>query len=124
MIIFLDIDGVLIHEKFISLKYAGQIPKDQRFCLNAINNLKQLKNKINAEIVISSTWREDKSKDDLIKLFKNFDIPVTDVTNPKLNKREAILEYIQLNNIKDYLILDDENLELPNQKIIDPNFGL
>lgn len=64
-IIFLDIDGVLVHENYIVSVYPN-IKRDRfgkLFCPIASSLLNELIEKTNAKIVITSSWRADGLKD-------------------------------------------------------------
>jgi hypothetical protein len=83
-IIFLDIDGVLytgdvIRKRYIrvkSLYEEGQQIKFQenseRFCPRSMRNLKEILEKTDAQIVLSSTWRLGKTLDDQIVIQREF----------------------------------------------------
>ena len=90
-IIFLDVDGVLLP---IDSKDKN-IPEDK------IILLKELIDKTNAKIVLSSTWRlnanrenyEDKDYENLVKSLKNYEIEIYDYTPAKqieMIKKEVI----------------------------------
>lgn len=71
--IFLDIDGVLNHHQFYLAKQRYKVYVEPRYplCdidLEKLKLLDELINKTNAQIIISSTWRNKYSIDD----FKNF----------------------------------------------------
>lgn len=143
-VIFLDIDGVLqplsARKRFdhdlikLQSEFAS---KDQTYAdMNrydigavyydwheqAIFNLKKLCQKYNAKIVVSSAWRERKSKNHLLKLFALHDLDqyVVDTT-PILerfgvNRADEVSLYLKQHpHIHDYVILDDCDFNFPKQ---------
>lgn len=123
-LIFLDFDGVLnctdMNESF-SLTSRG-------FYINQenLNNLKTLTQSINAQIVISSTWRKDKNfiqdcttEDEIIEKFKEFftgyewdNSPIIGIT-PNISGFRGQEVAVFLDNYKypinNYIILDDDS---------------
>lgn len=124
--IFLDIDGVLN-----SVQYAVSLnryntewnPYRDECCKIALSNLERVLEEVpNLEIVISSTWRKSRSVEDLQALFKlwGFSKPEiivgkTPVSNREIRGKE-IQQYIELNNISNYCIIDDDSDMLDSQK--------
>lgn len=126
-IVFLDIDGVLNHEKFYSdTKTNRTIRKyrknniDPRSAKLVVDLCKQT----GAKIVISSSWRFD-GLDELTKRLRiagikdNYVLGVCSLERPHefggTNKGTVIQRYIDENNIDKYVILDDEDM-LETQK--------
>ena len=125
-IIFLDIDGVL------NLIPQGHDEFGGIFHSHFVNNLKRVIDETGAKIVISSTWRHDglqRMKDMWEK--RNLPGDVIDIT-PDCNvlfkegsfnfldeiDRGHEIEYwlVKHPEVKNYVILDDDNDFLPNQR--------
>jgi FMN phosphatase YigB (HAD superfamily) len=128
--LFLDIDGVL--NSFDDYNMTGdeflrklshisfKISKRQMNILNEI--IKQY----NPKIILSSYWRTRYSLKELNNIFKENGLEgkISDVTDSKGEEHKdrwsQIKRYIDDKNIKNYIILDDENLTRKKQDI--PNF--
>ena len=109
-IIFLDIDGVLNKQDF-----------KVWFIEEKVQFLKEIVIKTGAKIVISSSWRYNKTVDDLKLKFKKFNLPqeiidaVIDFTDiihynpPKgySQRDKEIVAYIKDHKLENYIILDD-----------------
>lgn len=124
-VIFLDIDGVLNNQKHIKkifkllgkeqyfqlLKDLGEMPFDYRSC----KRLQKLIKETNAEIILSSTWRNSK---DLIRGIEKYaEIEIKDVT-PRLQdiRGKEIQQYLDTHaEITNYVIIDDDKDMLENQ---------
>ena len=107
-IIFLDIDGVLnISESIVehNNKYFSDMDEDK---INYLNNICK---KFNIKIVLSSSWRDNNSIEDTNDFFKYKGIKnkIVDYVEQFKDKNEAIREYIEKNNIKDFIVIDDED---------------
>lgn len=130
-IIFLDIDGVLNHEAFYKERYAliqnkqwhVEYPQSE-FCPKTVSNLNTLIKDTGAKVVISSTWRMGRSKEQLQVLlegvgFEGEVIGTTPIINTKNSLRgNEILAWIRDNeeligsrdyNFTEYVILDDDS---------------
>lgn len=116
-IIFLDVDGVL--NSISGLKEAYKINKrpysgyDYPFDAKCMNNLKELVEKTNAFLVITSTWRKDElGKNILLYELKKYGIDnrVIGYTSVMRQSRgEEIKEYLKkLNEEVNFIILDDD----------------
>ena len=118
-IVFLDIDGVLNTPSSKS-RCGGYIGIDN----DKVERLKKIIDKTKAEIVLISTWKQCWHKEKNFKPIQNttanyldaklakFNLRAIDKTVDKfegqyLSRGEGILEYIQRNNVKKYVILDD-----------------
>ena len=120
-IIFLDIDGVLNSDVYY--KSVDHTAKDwARFDPTAVDLIKKLVNEFFAHIVISSTWRfgavqllnSELKKSGLIKyLHKDWKTP-QGYPPSKGNEIKAWLN--QHNDISEYVILDDDESILEEQK--------
>ena len=134
-IIFLDIDGVLnttkTYEETHGVRkiYNKLIKENNDLDLmiklqlleidyNKLIILKEIINKTNAKIVITSSWRLLRIypliEDYLIK----FGLPIIGTTKKLKNRGEEIADYCNENNVKNYIIIDDEVFEdfTENQK--------
>ena len=79
------------------------------FSKESIQYIKELINKYDAQIVITSSWRLVYSLDQLQAMFDIFDLgkyvhATTSFISPRTR---AIQEYIKENHVKNYIILDD-----------------
>lgn len=109
-IIFTDVDGVL-----------NQLQRNYFIDIDCVEILSELCKKLNAKIVLSSTWRLGysncgKSSPQVEKLKKIFEMHNIELIGrtPKLDDRgEEIIKYIESHNISRYLILDDDKREFP-----------
>lgn len=130
-IIFLDIDGVLSSEIFFTNNYYKQ---NKGFIDPiALDKLILLLNENNYKIVLSSSWRMD-SVFSTLEYFKtaNFGVnkgilmklepylvgvtPFIVKNNKHLSRGTEIQKFIEENNIKNYVILDDDEDMLESQK--------
>lgn len=123
-VIFLDIDGVL-----------NVIPKEYDdfggiFHSNFIDNLRKIIDETNAKIVISSTWRFGgfQRMKDMWK-FRDYPGEVIGITpdlwrrsidedsHEKIDRGHEIESWLNLHpEVDNYVILDDDNDFLPNQR--------
>lgn len=130
-IIFLDIDGVLNTERYLRVQvqkfgYKDLATMQYNFDPVALNNLKEIIETINANIVISSTWRLNRDNNESSKewseLIRNLDsvgigdkvIGITPIVTDSKNMPVRWLEikrWLQENtdiNIEEFIIIDDE----------------
>ena len=117
-VIFLDIDGVLNEENWM-------LNKTPWIDENKLKLLSNLCKKTKAKIVLSTNWRDIwfepmyiNSKGNGInlahKLFKKYKLDVIGVT-PSLGMRESeILTYLSDNDFVNYVVFDDNKLNLPH----------
>lgn len=122
-IIFLDIDGVLNHEKWyhetIGNPEVGNRGDIDPKCMEILNTIIK---RTGAKIVISSTWRFDNNCNK--KLYYAGLIPqsIIDVTINLCHfydycvRGNEIFEYTKKHNITNYIILDDDSDMLFDQK--------
>lgn len=127
-VIFLDIDGVLNEENWM-LNNTPWIDE------NKLKLLSNLCKKTKAKIVLSTNWRDIwfepmfmNSKGNGInlahKLFKKYKLDVIGVT-PSLGMRESeILTYLSDNDFDNYVVFDDNKLNLPHFIQSDKSKGL
>lgn len=125
-VIFLDIDGVLNNENHIinlvtalgEKQYYELLDriKGTPFDYESCNLLKMLVDKTGAEVVLSSTWRLNPKGIEILE--KYTDIKVSGAT-PKLDtiRGKEIKEYLDNHNeVVNYVILDDDDDMLDEQK--------
>ena len=124
-VIFLDIDGVLnTTDTFI--KRSEEYKKTGIYKIEVdefrLEYLKEIIDKTNAKIVLSSSWRYFFTKSskkviprtqkgkELYDLFLNYDIEIYDIISINGNSREGqINEWLENNsNIESFIIIDDE----------------
>lgn len=128
--LFLDIDGVMNSfddYKMTNEEFMKQLNKIS-FKLNP-NHVKILNNvveKYNPEIILSSYWRTRFSLEKINDLFKKegFKGQISDITDDQGkehdNRWNQIKRYIDKNDVKNYIILDDEHIT-KNETVV-PNF--
>ena len=106
-IIFLDCDGVIndikTKEKADDTIYTGA---DN----NKIARLKSIVDLMDADIVLTSTWKTDEEM--LVYLRRKlaaFDLAYVDVTvDAHRNRGEGIYNYLQTHDVEEWIVLDDE----------------
>ena len=102
-VIFLDIDGVLNSAQD---RFSYTIETDKHLQL-----LKQLVNKTNAKIVLSSSWRlVDSCLFQVIKRLEDFNMKLFDVIWKRMSgpRGEEIREWLSRHDVESFVILDDE----------------
>lgn len=115
--LFLDCDGVVNskhHLKTYTLKtFIADLDSIDPKAVMVLNEI--VKKYPNLRIIISSSWRQHHSLDDIRLAFERkgflFSHQIVDITERSGNKKsrgEEISTYIKENNISKYLILDDE----------------
>lgn len=114
--IFLDIDGVL--NLFGESYKTNSVDFDTHFQetitrmeFHLVKRLEYIINETEADIILISAWDLDSTK----RVLKQNDFKRLDKLKSKLyspDRVEGILEYIQDNNITDYIVLDDE-IDIP-----------
>ena len=135
-IVMLDIDGVLNSVRSVIARSKGRDRptnithktfEERSLDVVAVNLLRRLCESTDAKIVISSTWRQGRTKEDFVNIFAYYgwhDFPIIGAT-PKLNTIRGneianwISSYTELNQsdpIEQYVILDDDSDMLPEQK--------
>ena len=110
-IIFLDIDGVL-----------NQLQPNYFIDIDCVEVLAELVKEINAEIVLSSTWRFGYSNtgkctpqvEKLKHIFNMYNIKIVGRTAKLGDRSKEIQNYIDNHGTSEYLILDDDIQEFPN----------
>jgi hypothetical protein len=118
-ILFLDFDGVLM------------LPNQNKFNINAINNLRDILAKTNCKIVLSSSWRiSDRYIDDIKQANPDSDLNwvsnIIDVTPDlfPLSRVDEINHWLSLNPVDGYAIVDDLKLKTDNFVKTNPRLGL
>jgi len=111
-VIFLDIDGV------ICVKPTQRDEFGWLFQDDFVNNLKKIIDSTSAKIVISSSWRLNGIKS-LELMWEMRDLPgeiigITDYFQS--NRGEEIQEYLRINPVDRYIIIDDTDDFFPEQK--------
>lgn len=134
-VIFLDIDGVLnstkscefYHKKYGGNGYGGFFKEDEEPTLEnvlwddeCVHWLDKIVKETGASIVISSTWRKHYGLlafHSMFKLYSVFDLDIVGKTKQKgfIGRGKEIQDYIDENNITNYVILDDDSDMLPSQ---------
>lgn len=116
MIIFLDIDGVLLPYRSIFLKRRLS-DGDRPFCIESVNSFNKIVFDLKAKVVISSAWRQNRSLEELKNIFEKRGvicdiIGITDKRNSEnndLKRGELILKWISDNSYNgDFIVIDDE----------------
>lgn len=128
--LFLDIDGVMNSfddYKMTNEEFMKQLNKIS-FKLNPkhIKILNNVVEKYNPKIILSSYWRTRFSLEKINDLFKKegFKGQISDITDDQGkehdNRWNQIKRYIDKNDVKNYIILDDEHIT-KNETVV-PNF--
>ena len=115
-IIFLDIDGVLrTHKSDLewSLKSGLPIPTkvyDRQFGQKCVSNINYIISLTGAKIVVSSTWRNNFTIEELGEIFRSRGIfgQIIDKTGIGLTRGEEILQWLDTNEIIKYVVIDDQ----------------
>jgi len=117
-VIFLDIDGVLNtidtfkRRKDIYNNYGVIIP---RIDFYRVKFLKEIIDKTDAKIIISSTWRKyDNDMKELKHVFSLFDLEVYDVTCIDISGKKGIEinDWLNKNEVDSFVIIDDETSDM------------
>lgn len=120
-VVFLDIDGVL--NSGLSL-YSGQYSHLKKWGIdkNIISAYKKFSEKHNIKTVIISTWRErafgkNNEMEKIILDESEVALKIDGLTTVLNKKRGFEVElFIKENNIKNYVIVDDQDNFLPSQQ--------
>lgn len=114
--LFLDIDGVLrTHKSDLEWSEIDGIPIptvvfNRKFSRKSISNLNYIVRITGANVVISSTWRLNFSVDELNNIFRKngFNGKIIGKTGVLFTRGEEIQEYLDLNDIDKYAVIDDQ----------------
>jgi hypothetical protein len=135
-IIFLDIDGVLAtFREFLTNKkkfqekneWAALLQVNYPFNPDCVNILNEIIEKTNANIVLSSDWRLYYTLEELDNIFKYnglikspFDITTIKTshmgTSIESLRLDEINDYIDKNDVKNWVIIDDLDMKLKTNK--------
>lgn len=114
-VIFLDIDGVFIPFEDKKQPYHQYFNEDKHWSKEALTLLSKLISKTDAKIVLSSSYRKSRSKQEIEQRFESlgFDHPIYDVTpSIKASKRGAeVLSWIEKHKVNNYIIIDDNKFD-------------
>jgi hypothetical protein len=121
-VIFLDIDGVL------NTNSNKEISNDK------LKLLSELVSKTGAEVVLSSSWRYGWNRPEknqpgtrfynLKQQLKDNDIVIKETIGLDLTKSIQIKNYLNTNVISNYVVLDDEPIDITNLVQTDGDVGL
>ena len=128
-IIFLDIDGVLsTHKQYMMNKkkfwdenpVAKELKIPYPFDPKCVKTFNEVLDETGSEIVLSSDWKQHWNISDLDRIFKfngvnksPIDLTTNDVVsfgNIVRNRAYQIGDYIQKNNLTNYVVIDDLNI--------------
>ena len=138
-IIFLDFDGVIDTEYYSHILYeAGKPIADEHGLLfdpECVKNLKYIIDNTGADIVVSSTWKDDLSYEEILDMWKDRGLPgfVTDVTptTAEHHRGDEIDAWLKECPTEcNYIIIDDLDAcnfnehQIPRLLIVNPLFGL
>ena len=111
-VIFLDIDGVL------------NTNSDKEISNDKLKLLSELVSNTGADVVLSSSWRYGWNQPELNQpgtriyrlkqLLKDNDIVIKDTIGLDLTKSIQIKNYLNTNMISNYVVLDDEPIDIAN----------
>lgn len=121
-VIFLDIDGVL------------NTNSDREISNDKLKLLSELVSKTGADVVLSSSWRYGWNQPEknqpgtriynLKQLLKDNDIVIKDTIGLDLTKSIQIKNYLSTNVINNYVVLDDEPIDITNLVQTNGDVGL
>ena len=115
-VIFLDIDGVLNCQRTSNPRHLPYIIDDA-----LLTRLRQLVDRTDASVVLSSTWRYDPAG---IFSAKRYGIPFIDVIPdlPHEPRRKEILQWLQEHpEVTRYIVIDDEDDDLDRLPLFQPS---
>lgn len=123
-VIFLDIDGVLNSiDSMVASYQLGLHSQEKTLDIVSIGLLMKLCKETNAKIVISSTWRLGRTIDDFKSIFSHYgwsDFPIVGMTGRGgigSVRGDEIQEWVDSNDVSNYVILDDDSDMLESQKL-------
>ena len=117
-IIFLEIEGVLTNYNSIKNSSSKDIYKQFGIDTNALFLLKRLINATNGKIVMTSSLRFDDDFHQLETALRSMGFIILGKTDfIDYDKAAEIIDYITIHNIRNYIILDSEELsDIPEIK--------
>lgn len=129
-IIFLDIDGVLNYlnyfiksndirlnyNKYLKTNENNFFKKEKYLLINKIREidieklylLKEIINRTNSKVVITSSWRNLKLYPLIEEYLIKLGIPIIDKTKHLSSRGEEIKDYLNKHKIDNYIIIDDD----------------
>lgn len=122
MILFLDIDGVLVHR---GSKASPSNPRVEDSCVKAVNKLIELMGV--TCVVISSAWRHARPISELQSLLGSLTAPVVGITPDASRRGDEILQCLQQREPEalkqgEYVVVDDDVFDicppLPATKVL------
>jgi hypothetical protein len=137
-IIFLDFDGVMDTAYYDDFLHKNSLPETDKYGIvfdpYCIKNLKYIIDNTRADIVISSTWKDDMTYNEILDMWKDRNLPgfVTDVT-PTVSRHRGNEIDAWLEECRDtcrYAIIDDLDSsnfnphQLEHLFIVNPYCGL
>ncbi len=137
-IIFLDFDGVMDTAYYDDFLHKNSLPETDKYGIvfdpYCIKNLKYIIDNTRADIVISSTWKNDMTYNEILDMWKDRNLPgfVTDVT-PTVSRHRGNEIDAWLEECRDtcrYAIIDDLDSsnfnphQLEHLFIVNPYCGL
>ncbi len=115
-IIFLDFDGVLINQAALRTRRLDpqRRPAADPIAVAALNRIVQA---TGAEIVVTSTWREEYSPEELRELLTRWDVTGAVVGQTPLagTRGEEIQAWLEAHAVERFVILDDQSDMRPLQ---------
>lgn len=126
-IIFLDFDGVLNNETFFIKRHknmsglrmfdSSSLNKEDEMVkhllgsidLDNLDNLKEIINKTNSLVVVTSSWKQLNAFKIVSKYLIKYGIPIIDRTYDNgSNRGTGIKNYLNTKDIEKYIVIDDE----------------
>lgn len=132
-VIFLDIDGPMIPGRMYYTPDAQWDDVEKEFVYDpiAVKMVNQLCHELNAVVVMNSAHNDQSSERKMkfngLKFFPTWGPLCTQFrTMGNHNKKTCVEHYVyeHQGNIERFVILDDENMDHPNQVLIDFNVGI
>jgi hypothetical protein len=124
-VIFLDIDGVVNSGRSVIAynKYPINNKSTRNFDMVAVGMIRSACKKCKAEIILSSTWRNEKDWENLGKTLR---LPIVDKTPVCYgdNRTEEIRIWLEKNKVDEYVVVDDIIICMDNFIKVDPKNGL
>lgn len=115
-IVFLDFDGVLHPADYLNFNTVNGelvLANDARFCW--VEDLLKLLCKFDCHLVIHSSWRNSYTLDQLRDLLPTELGKRLVALTVGENRYQSILAYVQIAQVKSYIILDDAAEEFPSE---------